>query len=61
VDARNSARQTAALVRVELPLTAPGWKIEAPTLEEIVMAYLRAGVDSSREKNELGVETRERS
>jgi ABC-2 type transport system ATP-binding protein len=44
IDERNSTRQTAALVRVEVPIDETGWKIEAPTLEEIVMAYLRAGV-----------------
>ena len=54
VDERNSARQTAALVRVEVPLAASDWKIERPTLEEIVMAYLRAGVNAPHGRDETG-------
>ena len=61
VDERNSARQTAALVRVELPLVETGWKIEQPTLEEIVMAYLRAGVRSPLEDGEVRSGTGERT
>jgi len=60
VDERNSARQTSALVRVELPLNEAGWKIEQPTLEEIVMAYLRAGIASPFEGDEVRFENWER-
>ncbi len=59
VEERNSARQTASLVRVELPLSEAGWKIEQPTLEEIVKAYLRAGVRSPREGDEFRLENRD--
>ena len=41
---RHSERQTDLLVRVEQPLTEPGWRVLEPTLEEIVVAYLREGV-----------------
>jgi len=60
VDERNSARQTSALVRVELPLNEAGWKIEQPTLEEIVMVYLRAGIASPFEGDEVRFENWER-
>jgi ABC-2 type transport system ATP-binding protein len=61
VDERSSARQTAALVRVELPLHETGWKIEQPTLEEIVMGYLREGTKSPRERDEARNGPREQS
>jgi len=36
-----SERETALLVRVEVPITDPSWRVVEPTLEEIVLAYLR--------------------
>ena len=36
-----SERQIELLVRVEQPVTDPSWQVFEPTLEEIVLAYLR--------------------
>ena len=41
ISTRHSERQTNALVRVEQPVTDPSWRVVEPTLEEIVIAYLR--------------------
>jgi ABC-2 type transport system ATP-binding protein len=41
VSTTHSERQTNVLVRVEQPLTDPSWQVVEPTLEEIVIAYLR--------------------
>jgi ABC-2 type transport system ATP-binding protein len=41
ISATNSERETKLLVRVEQPVTAPSWRVIEPTLEEIVIAYLR--------------------
>jgi ABC-2 type transport system ATP-binding protein len=41
VSSRSSERQTSVLVRVEQPVTDPAWRVVEPTLEEIVIAYLR--------------------
>jgi ABC-2 type transport system ATP-binding protein len=41
VSTRHSERQTNVLVRVEEPVTDPSWRVVEPTLEEIVIAYLR--------------------
>jgi ABC-2 type transport system ATP-binding protein len=40
---RHSARETSVLARIELPFFDSKWLVEQPTLEEIVMAYLRMG------------------
>jgi ABC-2 type transport system ATP-binding protein len=61
IDERSSARQMAALVRVEVPVDETQWKIEQPTLEEIVMAYLRAGVRSPLEGDDAQSQARELS
>jgi len=37
----SSERQIELLVRVEQPVTDPTWRVIEPTLEEIVLAYLR--------------------
>ena len=37
----SSERQIELLVRVEQPVTDPSWQVVEPTLEEIVLAYLR--------------------
>ncbi|MCF1597880.1 ABC transporter ATP-binding protein [Streptomyces muensis] len=41
VESRTTGRQTTALVRPEGPL-GPSWQATAPTLEELVLAHLRA-------------------
>jgi len=46
LDAQRSARETTILARIELPFFDSRWDIEQPTLEEIVMAYLRQGAPS---------------
>ena len=46
IDERNSARESSVLARMELPFFDSKWHVEQPTLEEIVMAYLRLGAPS---------------
>jgi ABC-2 type transport system ATP-binding protein len=41
LEERHSARETSVLARIELPIMDSRWLIESPTLDEIVMAYLR--------------------
>jgi ABC-2 type transport system ATP-binding protein len=41
ISKRDSERQTDLLVRVEQPVNDPAWRVVEPTLEEIVLAYLR--------------------
>jgi ABC-2 type transport system ATP-binding protein len=43
IDERHSAREASVLARIELPFFDSTWHVEQPTLEEIVMAYLRMG------------------
>lgn len=43
IDERHSAREASVLARIELPFFDSQWLVEQPTLEEIVMAYLRLG------------------
>jgi len=38
-----TAREITYLVRLAMPLERDGWRIERPTLDEIVVAYLRQG------------------
>jgi len=50
IAATHTGRQTNLLVRVTEPIDDAGWRVEEPTLEEIVIAYLRraeAGGESS--------------
>lgn len=42
VEARTTGRQLTALVRTAGPLDLPGWAVQPPTLEELVLAYLRS-------------------
>jgi ABC-2 type transport system ATP-binding protein len=42
VESRTTGRQTIALVRAAGPLTPAGWQVDSPTLEELVLAYLRS-------------------
>ena len=53
IDERHSAREASVLARIELPLFDSKWHVERPTLDEIVMAYLRKGVSP---QVEFGVE-----
>jgi ABC-2 type transport system ATP-binding protein len=41
IAARHTERQTDLLVRVKEPIGDTAWRVEEPTLEEIVIAYLR--------------------
>ncbi len=41
ISTTRSQRQTDVIVRVEQPVTDPAWRVLEPTLEEIVLAYLR--------------------
>ena len=41
ISTTHSERETALLVQVEVPITDPSWRVVEPTLEEIVLAYLR--------------------
>jgi ABC-2 type transport system ATP-binding protein len=46
ISAHHSGRESALLVRRDDPAAPPGWRIETPSLEELVLAYLgnpRAG------------------
>lgn len=43
INEQRSARGLSLLVRVELPFNDARWQIDYPTLEEIVLAYLREG------------------
>ena len=41
IAATHAERQTNLLVRVEEPMSDGAWRVEEPTLEEVVVAYLR--------------------
>jgi ABC-2 type transport system ATP-binding protein len=53
IDEQHSAREASVLARIELPFFDSVWTVEQPTLEEIVMAYLRMGASP---QVEIGVE-----
>jgi ABC-2 type transport system ATP-binding protein len=59
LDQQLSARETRIMARIELPVFDSLWHVEEPTLEEIVMAYLRLGtppqLDFGDETNSHGV------
>ena len=42
-----TARQTTLLVRLNGPVIDPAWTVEQPTLEEIVLGYMRQDQDAS--------------
>lgn len=48
IDEQRSARGSSLLVRVELPITDARWRVERPTLDDVVMAYLREGSPGAR-------------
>ncbi len=43
LEERHSVREFSFMARIELPIMDSRWLIESPTLDEIVMAYLRLG------------------
>ena len=43
IDTRTSNRDVTLLVRMTLPLVDETWQVSEPTLDEIIMAYLRLG------------------
>jgi ABC-2 type transport system ATP-binding protein len=51
IEQRDSTRVTSALVRMELPFADDKWEISQPSLEEIVMAYLRTGAPQTPSEN----------
>ncbi len=46
IDTRTSSRDVTHLVRMALPIVDDTWQITEPTLDEIIMAYLRLGTSS---------------
>jgi hypothetical protein len=40
------------LVRAEQPIIDPSWEVFEPTLDEIVLAYLRADASAARNQTE---------
>lgn len=50
IDEQRSARGSSLLVRVQLLITDARWRVERPTLDEIVMAYLRQGSPGARRR-----------
>jgi ABC-2 type transport system ATP-binding protein len=48
-----NARGRTLLVRVELPFNDDQWRVDRPSLEEIVLAYLREGAPHDRDVSEL--------
>jgi len=47
-----AGRQSTMLVRAEMPIVNPSWEVFEPTLEEIVLAYLRADATASQTRIE---------
>lgn len=47
IDTRTSSRDVTHLARMTLPLVDETWQITEPTLDEIIMAYLRLGTGST--------------
>ncbi|MDH2902401.1 MAG: ABC transporter ATP-binding protein [Actinomycetota bacterium] len=47
IDTRTSSRDVTHLARMTLPLVDETWRITEPTLDEIIMAYLRLGTGST--------------
>lgn len=55
IDTRTGSRNVTHLVRLTLPLVEESWQISEPTLDEIIMAYLRLGTDSASSRTPGGV------
>jgi ABC-2 type transport system ATP-binding protein len=47
IDTRTSSRDVTHLVRMTLPIVDETWRISEPTLDEIIMAYLRLGATAA--------------
>jgi ABC-2 type transport system ATP-binding protein len=47
IDTRTSSRDVTYLVRLTLPIVEGVWQITEPTMDEIMMAYLRLGTNST--------------
>jgi ABC-2 type transport system ATP-binding protein len=56
LEVKRSTREVTYLVRLAMPLERDGWRIERPTLNEIVIAYLR---DTSRTVLDIDANVRE--
>ena len=54
ISRRMSERQIELLVRVEEPVSDPTWRVSEPTLEEIVLAYLREQTTSPSDRGWIG-------
>ena len=52
IDTRVSSREVSHLARVTLPVDDPRWRVAEPTLEEIVLGYLREGTARPAETGE---------
>jgi ABC-2 type transport system ATP-binding protein len=48
VQENTTLRQTTLLVRLNGPVIDPAWTVEQPSLEEIVLAYMRQDQDAAR-------------
>ena len=48
INRNSTTRGQSLLVRIELPIDEARWRVERPSLEEIVMAYLREGSPGSK-------------
>jgi len=53
INIQSSARGQSLLVRLELPIDEAKWRVERPSLEEIVLAYLRDGSPGARDRLRL--------
>jgi len=51
INSQSSTRGQSLLVRVELPIDETQWRVERPTLEEIVLAYLREGSPGAKDRH----------
>jgi ABC-2 type transport system ATP-binding protein len=49
ISTTDTARQSTWLVRSDRPISDPDWEVVDPTLEEIVLAYLRGPAEEGRE------------
>ena len=50
INSQSSMRGQSLLVRVELPIDETQWRVERPTLDEIVLAYLREGSPGAKNR-----------
>ncbi|HUZ41964.1 MAG TPA: ABC transporter ATP-binding protein [Acidimicrobiales bacterium] len=53
---QRSARGQSLLVRVELPINDARWRVDRPTLDEIVLAYLREGSPGANRRSVITTE-----